>query len=247
MTDRVKIMTEKLVSLRSCEAEKEALERDIAECEAEIVRVKKRKQEIFSEKEREKIIRNHESKIEMAAKLEEAKNSLEKMKKKEIEINAKLSILQNYQLALELESFSERINLMLKENARFQQSIEKQNRDMEIQKSSQVEFLEREKVKKRQIVKLTERHEKLLEEINDLESDCVKRGLIEREPEQIKGSTNEVSETDQESVNELRTSEGIRKTVQKTDPPCPPKKQHDEPWVIKPIAEANFKELQMVR
>lgn len=65
--------------------------------------------EIFSVKEKEKIVKNHLLKKEIAEKLEEAKNSLEKMKLKETEITAKLSILQNFQLSLELDAFAEKV------------------------------------------------------------------------------------------------------------------------------------------
>lgn len=162
-------MNEKLTSLKIFEKEKEALEIDISAYEEEIKIVKKRKQEIFSTKEREKIIRNHESKLEIASKLEEAKNSLEKMKKKEIEINAKLSILQNYQLSTELEHFSDKINSLLKENSRLQELIATKQREITIQKSSEMEFLEKENSKKRLIMNLNNKNEELMKNIRTLE------------------------------------------------------------------------------
>lgn len=105
----------------------------------------------------------------MAQKLEEAKNSLEKMKKKEIEINAKLSILQNYQLSLELEHFSHKINQLLKENRKLQEEIDKQIRDIDIQKSSQVDYSEKENCKKRQLLALNNKNQELEDKIADLE------------------------------------------------------------------------------
>lgn len=193
LTDRFKIMTEKLGSLKSFEQEKESLERDISHFESEIRNVKNRKQEILSTKEREKILRNHESKIEMAVKLEEAKNSLEKMKKKEIEVNAKLTILQNYQLSLELEAFSEKINAMLKENVRLQDFIERKNREIDIQKSSEIDFAEQENIKKRMILRLTGRSKELEEEIEELEDKCRSSGIeleIDKSLELSEGHSN---------------------------------------------------------
>ena len=93
------------------------------------------------------------------------------MKKKEIEINAKLSILQNYQLSLELENFSSKINQLLKENKKLQELIDQKTRDIDIQKSSEVDFAEKENIKKKIIVGL-QNHQKDLEiKINELEEE----------------------------------------------------------------------------
>jgi hypothetical protein len=113
----------------------------------------------------------------MATKLEEAKNSLEKMKKKEIEVNAKLTILQNFQLSLELEAFSAKINVMLKDNVRLQDLIERKNREIEIQKSSEVDFAEQENSRKKVILRLTSRRDELQQEIASLEERCTDYGL----------------------------------------------------------------------
>ena len=107
----------------------------------------------------------------MAQKLEEAKNSLEKMKKKEIEINAKLSILQNYQLSLELEHFSDKINQLLKENSKLQEEIDKQVREIDIQKSSEIDFSEKENWKKKQLLALNNKNQQLEDKIGDLEEE----------------------------------------------------------------------------
>lgn len=207
LTDRVKILGEKLASLRTFEVEKEGLERDIATFEAEIATTKLRKQEILSAKEREKILRNHESKIEMAAKLEEAKASLEKMKRKEIEVNAKLTILQNFQLSLELEAFGEKIQEMLKDNVRLGDLIERKNREIDIHKSSEVDFAEQERNKKKTILRLTTREFELQREVEELEAQCVAAGVL-REGEEGAGDEEEGEEDRSGTLSEVGKGRG---------------------------------------
>ena len=134
------------------------------------------KQELFSQKEKEKIIKNHELKKEMAIKLEEAKASLEKQKHMETEVTSKMSILQNYHLSLELESFSSKINEQLAENSSLQESINTISREMEIQKMAESEFSQIENEAKKKIVDLTGKNSSYISYLRD-----VKRELEDKE------------------------------------------------------------------
>jgi hypothetical protein len=112
----------------------------------------------------------------MAAKLDEAKNSLEKMKFKETEVTAKLSILQNYQLSLELEHFSTKITDQLSENMALQDNINSVSREVEIQKTAEMEFSTIENDNKKKIVELTSKNSSYISFLRE-----VKRDLEEKE------------------------------------------------------------------
>lgn len=157
-------------------ANQNKLEAEIAKLEQEIHDTSRRKQEIFSTKEKEKIIKNHELKKEMALKLEEAKASLEKQKFMETEVTSKMSILQNYHLSLELENFAAKISEQLAENTSLQESINSISREVEIQKMAEMEFSQIENETKKKIVDLTGKNSSYISYLRD-----VKRELEEKE------------------------------------------------------------------
>ena len=91
--------------------------------------------------------------MKISEKFEEAKLSLKKMKLKESEINSKLSLLQNYQYAMELELLGENIEEQMTHNENLKKDRKAAIFELELQKKAEERYLEHEKDSRTKIEK----------------------------------------------------------------------------------------------
>ena len=120
--DKLNLET-RLKKLKDVKQAKKALEDEMRQLEQSLEEAVLSKNFLLANKEKERIKENEWNKKEMIKKIQEADSSLQKMKKKEIETTKKLSILQNFQLNMELDSHSHKIDKLIHENKKLQSEL----------------------------------------------------------------------------------------------------------------------------
>jgi chromosome segregation ATPase len=123
MKDEKVYLQTKLKELKEIKESKKKLEKEMMKMELDLDNAIKSKNLLLAEKEKERIKANEWNKKEMIKKIQEADNSLQKMKKREVETTKKLSILQNFQLNMELDSHSKKIDKLIRENKKLQSQL----------------------------------------------------------------------------------------------------------------------------
>jgi chromosome segregation ATPase len=164
MKDEKVYLQTKLKELKEIKESKKRLEKEMRKMELDLDNAIASKNLLLAEKEKERIKANEWNKKEMIKKIQEADNSLQKMKKREVETTKKLSILQNFQLNMELDSHSKKIDKLIRENKKLQNQLNELFLDIGSYKGVEKDFY-------RQIEKIDERSHKAQEKIKKLEKE----------------------------------------------------------------------------
>ena len=167
MSDEKVNLQTRLKELKDIRKEKGRLEEDMRRLEANLESAMRRKNVSLAEEEKKRIRANEWNRNEMIKKIKEADSSLQKMKKKEVETTKKLSILQNFQLNMELDSHSKKIDKLIQDNKKLQNQLNELFLTIGSYKGVENNFYER-------IEKINQKSEHFREKIKKLELEIEK-------------------------------------------------------------------------
>jgi hypothetical protein len=186
MSDEKNNLKTKLKELKEIRKEKLRLEEDMRRLSGNLENALRRKNMSLAEEEKKRIRANEWNRNEMIKKIKEADTSLQKMKKKEVETTKKLSILQNFQLNMELDSHSKKIDKLIQENKKLQHQLNELFLTIGSYKDVEQNFYTRiEKIKKKK-ERLESKTQKICEEIEKMkEAKQEIRTMFEKSNEQF--------------------------------------------------------------